>query len=1068
YPAKRLVYMLEDSGATLLLTNSVNEPAARQITRAIPILKIGISAADTTKTPPLPGMESEKENPWNPEDDINPRKEAEADKIAYILYTSGTTGRPKGVAQTHANADYYTRNWIRKFSITAADRMTLFSSFCHDGSVQDMFSALHTGAALYPYNMKNRDITVELTQMLNEENITIWHSVPSLFSYFSNTLSQGTTYPQLRLILLGGEPVRRHEVEKLKKHYPQAKMANVYGQTESSVSAVSIMDRHYRYQKTIIGAPLDETQIIIAGEAGNPLETLEVGEIMVASRYLAPGYWQRPEDTAKVFKKHETYGKVYRTGDLGRQLADGTIEILGRRDSQVKIRGYRVEPGEIETNILEYNEISETIITLRENEDGEKYLCAYYVATEKIETSQLKDFLLETLPDYMIPLCFTRLEKMPLTPGGKIDRNALPEPATIHTRQQYTAPRNDEEKKLTRIWAQTLNIETKKIGIDNDFFQLGGHSLRAVIMVSKMHKQFNIKLPLAEIFKKNTIRTQAKTIREYTREKYEAVQPTEKKEYYNLSAAQKRLYILHQMELDGTAYNMPRIIPLKKESEPQRLEHVVAKLIQRHESLRTSFHMITPVTPGGEIPVQVVHNYKEIKFTIEEGAREHISTFFRPFDLTVAPLLRVGIITEQGAPGSTTAKHGEPQPTGKRYLLLDMHHIITDGTSMEVLTKEFFKMYAGESLPPLKLQYKDYAGWQNAVKQKETMKQQEEYWLKQYTGELPVLSLPTDYPRPAIQSFEGNRQFFKLNEEDTGTLNETAKENETTLYMTILSVFSILLSKLSGQEDVIIGTPTAGRRHADLDNIIGMFVNTLAMRNKPGGEKNIDGYLREVKGNTLSAFENQEYQFEDLVERLSVKRDTGRNPIFDVMCNQLNRTENKKQHILGTGQPEAIWLNTFTTAKFDLNLTAYEEERNINFKLEYSTRLFKTETIERYITYFKTILRAAVETPGQTISEIEIISEEERKQVLYEFNGLTTAYPHDKTIHELFGEQAAKTPDRVSITGIETQTGERKQITYKELNEKAGYEAALLRGKGVRPGTVAGIKVRRSIEMIVG
>ncbi|MCP4157239.1 MAG: amino acid adenylation domain-containing protein, partial [bacterium] len=504
YPVKRLDYMLMDSGAALLLTNSPNEPAARQLARSIPLLNIDEIGDGTTKPQLVPGMDLQREYHWKPEDDINPHREAGAgkDNIAYILYTSGSTGRPKGVAQTHANADYYTRNWIRKFSITSADRMTLFSSFCHDGSVQDMFSALYTGAALYPYNMKDRDLTVELTQMLIEEKITIWHSVPSLFSYFTNCLpgnsmlrqlsdnlhrdvsmikngsgqatpvldrlpgnslhnvvlndtkadsilkkrtdiiepvrdglTRGETFPQLRLILLGGEAVRRHEVEMLKKHYPKSKMANVYGQTESSVNAIGLMDQFYHYQKTLIGDPLEETQIIIAGETGNRLDTLEVGEILVASRYIAPGYWQRPEATAKAFIQHETYGKVYRTGDLGRQLADGTIEILGRRDSQVKIRGYRVEPGEIESNILAHTEISESVIIMRENNEGEKYLCAYYVAPRKIEPGQLRNFLLETLPDYMIPLHFTRLEKIPLTPGGKTDRNVLPEPAALHAQQ---------------------------------------------------------------------------------------------------------------------------------------------------------------------------------------------------------------------------------------------------------------------------------------------------------------------------------------------------------------------------------------------------------------------------------------------------------------------------------------------------------------------------------------------------------------------------------------------------------------------------------------------------------
>ncbi|MCP4155510.1 MAG: amino acid adenylation domain-containing protein, partial [bacterium] len=1125
YPGKRLDYMLADSGAALLLTNTPNEPAARRLPHTIPMLNI-----DEIK----PAAEDEN----------NPHRAEEANKIAYILYTSGTTGRPKGVAQTHANADYYIRNWIRVFSITAADRMTLLSSFCHDGSVQDMFSALHTGAALYPYNMKDRDMTVELSQMLIEEKITIWHSVPSLFSYFSNALLKDKTFPQLRLILLGGEAVRRHEVDMLKKHYPQSKMANVYGQTESSVSTISLMDRYYRYKKPLIGAPLDETQIIIAGETGNPLETLEVGEILVASPYIAPGYWNRPEATAKACIQHKTFGKVYRTGDLGRQLADGAIEFLGRRDHQVKIRGYRVEPGEIETNLLEHAKISETAITLRENEEGEKYLCAYYVADGPIETIELRNFLLETLPDYMIPTYFTRLEKMPLTPGGKTDRNALPEPAALHTLQQYTPPRNDTEIKLTRIWAETLNMDEKDIGIDTDFFLVGGHSLRATIMVSKIHKQLDIKLPLAEIFKNSTVRTQAEIIKKYTQEKYEAIQPTEKKEYYKLSAAQKRLYILQQMEQENMAYNMPTIIPLTPltPEEPvtpegpvtlegknvQRLEKVFKQLIQRHDSLRTSFHIVNTVTPEGPVapnnqylitdnqstlsfpnnqspitnnqfyPVQVVH--ETVEFRIETNARAQ--TFFRPFDLTRAPLIRVGVIE---ATDTESEKSG-----AERALLLDMHHIITDATSLGVLEKEFFTLVAGDGLPPLKRQYKDYAEWQNNSVQKKQKKEQEKFWVNRFSDDQPILNLPTDYLRPAMQSFEGNNVSFVLNKEATGKLRETAKENEVTLYMTILAIFSILLSKLSGQEDIVIGTPTAGRRHADLEKIIGMFVNTLPMRNYPGGEKNIAEYLREVKNNTLDAFENQEYPFEELVETLSVRRDTSRNPIFDVMFNILNQPENKKQDANSYSS-----LNTLvTTSKFDLTLTAYDTGEELNILIEYCTKLFKEETIKRFITYFNVISQAISKAPRQKIRQkirdIEIITEEEKHQILYEFNDTAADYPRDKTIHQLFGEQVEKTPDKIGIVGSwqsvvgnekikdnkkiqdkkETIEGKESavrekassiqypvsstQLTYRELNEKANRMARILQSKGVEPshtergtGTIVAIIAERSIEMII-
>ncbi|MCP4150870.1 MAG: non-ribosomal peptide synthetase, partial [bacterium] len=705
--------------------------------------------------------------------------------------------------------------------------------------------------------------------------------------------------------------------------------------------------------------------------------------------------------------------------------------------------------------------ISETVLTPRENEDGEKYLCAYYVASVNIETTELRNFLLETLPDYMIPSYFKWLEKMPLTPGGKTDRNALPEPAALHTQQHYTPPRNDTEKKLTRIWADTLKIETKEIGIDNDFFQMGGHSLRATIIVSKIHKQFNIKLPLAEIFKKTTIRTLAETIKELTRhsrDKYVAIEPTEKKEYYSLSSAQKRLFILQQMELQNTAYNMPHTIPLDKNTDPLKLEEAFKKIIQRHESLRTSFHMLNPVTPGRAdpvtpgradpvtqspitdnsfSPVQVVHDTVEFNieyYNLQAHQDSNIvglsryndvrEAFFRPFELSKAPLLRVAVI--EIAHNTDSIK--------EKFMLVDMHHIITDGMSQEILTKEFSALYADENLPLLELQYRDYTEWQSSSKQKELKKQQEEYWTNLFSGELPVLTLPTDFTRPVIQSFEGDNISFVLNKKETANLKETAKENETTLYMTILSIFTLLLSKLSSQEDIIVGTPTAGRRHADLENIIGMFVNTLAMRNYPHGEKSIQAFLREVKENTLNTFENQDYQFEDLVDRLSVRRDTGRNPLFDVMFNLLNQAEykehdtnttpvnsnsnNSNNSFSSSNSPNSQnSQNSFTTSKFDLTLSGFEAGDSLYFHFEYSVKLFKEETIKRFITYFEGILPVISNEPGQKISEIEIITEEEKKQILYEFNDTAADYPKDKTIHQLFEEQVEKTPDNTATVG---------------------------------------------------
>ncbi|MCP4117989.1 MAG: AMP-binding protein, partial [Desulfobacteraceae bacterium] len=623
------------------------------------------------------------------------------------------------------------------------------------------------------------------------------------------------------------------------------------------------------------------------------------GEIRVGGEGVARGYLNNPELTADSFPPSTQYpitnNYLYRTGDLGRWLADGNIEFLGRRDQQVKIRGFRIELGEIENSLLSHPGIKEVVVIARQSRDGDNFLCSYYVEnTAGQPGSDLKEFLSQSLPDYMIPAFFIKLEKLPLTPNGKIDRKALGHYQISRPQSQtYIAPRNEIEKTLTRIWVDILDIDKQEAGIDNDFFRMGGHSLKATIMAARIHKELNVKLLLAEIFKNSTIRTLADTIKELKQDKYLAVQPAEKKEYYIMSAAQKRLYVLQQMDLESTVYNMPQTIPLTKDTDPARLENAFKKLIRLHESLRTAFHM------HEDQPVQNVCD--TVEFEIEYYANntedEVGAAFFRPFDLAKAPLLRAGIAELPVAPGVRNVHDiHDIHDIRDRVMLIDMHHIINDGTSQQILTRDFFALYAGENVTPLKIQYKDYAEWQNSSLHTQLLKQQEEFWVSRLPGELPVLDLPTDYPRPVVRSFEGNNLSFELNENETAKLKETAKENEATLYMTILTIFTILLSKLGGQEDIIVGMPTAGRRHADLENIIGMFVNTLVMRNYPSGEKTCREFLKEIKKGTLQAFDNQEYQFEDLVDRLSVRRDTGRNPIFDVMFNLLNQVESKEQN----------------------------------------------------------------------------------------------------------------------------------------------------------------------------
>ncbi|MCP4151460.1 MAG: amino acid adenylation domain-containing protein, partial [bacterium] len=1130
YPEERINYMLKDSNARLLLVDdksdiriSKSETKPNDFT---PVVMDHKSNDRNQENKPIVLNLNHLRFEFVSEFELSASNwPFGASALAYIIYTSGSTGKPKGVMIEHTSV-VNRLNWMQKsYPIGAADAILQKTTFVFDVSVWELFWWALAGAKLVLLGPGDEKAPDEILRAIEKHKVTTMHFVPSMLSAFLEYMNalpiqkQATpTLLSLKQVFASGEALQVQHAERFNKLLHETngtRLINLYGPTEATVD-VSYYNcpKKGKIDKIPIGKPIDNTQLYIMDKYFRQQPVGVPGELNIAGTGLARGYLNQPELTVERFVKEkiknakvpgqtgngsvpekgsqsqqkrtlqvkafeasvtgfsrkgsDPEARFYRTGDLARWMPDGNIEYLGRIDHQVKIRGFRIELGEIETRLLTRPEINEAVVLARQSDDGDNFLCAYYVVenTQQPEYN-LKNFLAQFLPDYMIPSFFIKLEKIPLTPNGKIDRKAL----TLYQRsniqlQTYTAPRNENEDKLNGIWAETLGTPKKDIGIDDNFFDIGGHSLRATIMVTKIHKEFNVKLPLQEIFKKSTIRTLADTINDYSKNKYIAIEPAEKKEFHILSSAQKRLYVLQQMTLESTAYNMPHTIHLNKNIEPEKLENTFKKLIRRHESLRTSFHMIN------ETIVQKLHD--KVEFEIEyynqpagnknpnagelnwfDEVRE---TFFRPFDLSKAPLLRVGVIETThiaNPPGSTNDNAGE------RFMMLDMHHIITDGTSQEILTKEFFRLYAGESLPPLKLRYRDYAEWQNTAKQKELMKKQEEYWLKTFSGELPLLNLPTDYPRPLIQRFDGNKLSFELNMEEIHHLKEIAKQNETTLYMTILSIYTILLSKLSGQQDIIVGTPTAGRRHAELENIIGMFINTLAMRNYPAGGKSIEEFLREVKENSLQAFENQQYPFEDLVDKLSVTRDTGRNPIFDVMFNLLNQAEYKEQNTKSSNSPNS------STSKFDMTLSVFETGERLYFHFEYCTKLFKKETIKRFIIYFKTILQLTSNEYDQEISGIEIITGEEKKQILYEFNDTTAEYPETKTIHRLFEEQAARTPGNIALTADSMQ-GKVNALTFGELNKKTHQLALKLRVKGIAVGSIVALMVEPALEMIIG
>lgn len=667
------------------------------------------------------------------------------------------------------------------------------------------------------------------------------------------------------------------------------------------------------------------------------------------------------------------------------------------------------------------------------------YLVAYYVSEEAIAETSLIKYLEERLPDYMIPTAFIRLDKLPLNANGKLDYKSLPDPKKV-TKKDYIAPRNEVQKKLEKIWCELLGVE--RVSINEKFLNAGGHSLNAMSLIFKVYQTFEVELPLSTILNNPTIEELAGFIGEPSADVFESIELVGDMEYYPLSSAQKRIFILNGITGNDSSYNIPTAVVIEGELHKEKLEDVIKQIIERHDSFRTSFKLIE----GN--PVQRIQKIVDFSIKYMEGNEAEydrlISEFVSPFDLRQAPLLRVGLVK--------TAKD-------KHLLIFDMHHIISDGTSMGILLKELAGLYHSVNLPKLKIQYKDYAVWQNNRLQSEKLKASEKYWTDLFQGDLPVLNLKTDYKRPLLQSFEGGKLQIKLNKELSERLNKLASFNDTTLFNVMIASYYVLLSKYTGQEDIIIGAPVAGRTLPDLENIIGMFVNTIALRNFPSGQKKFKDFLLEVKENSSNAFEHQDYQFEDLIDKIGINRDFGRNPLFDTMFAMQNVDI---PNIDFKGLKHNVYEFNKKESKFDIILSAFKEAGGIKIEAEYCTKLFKRDTIERLLQNYINILKEVTNDPNLSISQINMLSEDEKTLILTVFNNTKSEYPSILTVYELFEQQVEKTPSKTALV-----CGNKK-LTYRELNEKANSLAWILKEKGVKSDTIVGIIAGRTIEMIVG
>jgi iturin family lipopeptide synthetase A len=965
YPGLRQKYMIEDS-------------------RAFTLLVPGDAGADTGTVPtdfPRERVVFLDDGASFPGPTANLEMVSGSRNLAYVIYTSGTTGRPRGVMVEHRALVHFiyamSENFDNDFS--CRDRCLSLTNFCFDVSVCEIFMPLVWGAAVVVLAYDRIFDPQVLAGTILSNMITFAYIPPSLLGLIGERLASSAEGLILNKMLVGVEPIQDHTLEDYLRLNREMRIVNGYGPTEATICATAF---RYRSQEPTgsrvpIGLPLGNNEVYLLDRYSHLVPVGVPGELCIAGDGLARGYLNNPDLTADKFMnlaakvrqdtRSPTYQSLppksqilYKTGDLSRWLADGNILFLGRIDTQVKIRGLRVELGEIESQLLTHESIKAVVVLARES-----HLCVYFVSTVELSPVDLREYLARRLPDYMIPSYFVELAEIPLTANGKVDRKALPEPEFAAGTDE-AAPTNEIEEKLAKIWCGVLGIEEDALGIDTNFFTAGGHSLKAVIMTARVHKEMEVRIPLEQVFKTPTIRELARYVKSSVREEFLSLEPVEKREYYILSSAQKRLYILQQMEPESTAYHIAQTVVLDFALDKESLAQNFRQLMARHQSFRTAFTMV------GEEPVQRI--WERVDFDIEyhdlvESKREPltgpeeriIKDFIRPFDLSRPPLLRVGLIRLK---------------ENKYILMKDMHHIVSDGLSMELLVRDFRTLLRGDNLPPLPIQYKDFAVWQNSETMRHKIENQQDYWLKEFSGDIPVLNLPTDYPRPVVQSFAGRNFRFEIGKEDTGRLKDLAAEAGVTLYILLLTVFYILLSKLGDQEDIVVGTPIAGRRHTDLERIIGMFVNTLALRNFPAADRSFKDFLDEVKRRTLQAFENQDFQFEGLVERVMDTRDTGRNPLFDVMFELVTIDAP------AGGQPEPKESGESTNyrfrdqkSKFDMTLRGIQRGDNLNFNITYNVGLFRPETIERFVGYFQKIIAAVLEYREIKLKDIRVYRE---------------------------------------------------------------------------------------------
>ncbi|HEY7767794.1 non-ribosomal peptide synthase/polyketide synthase [Longimicrobium sp.] len=981
-----------------------------------------------------------------------------AEHLVYVIYTSGSTGRPKGVMNVHRNVVNRVAGIQARWQLEPGESVLQNASLTFDVSAYELFWPLMVGArVVMPRPDGHRDPGY-LVETIRSHGIGTASFVPSMLQLFLEH-PEVERCTSLMRVPCGGEALPSALVRRLHERLPHATLYNRYGPSEAATAVtgpVRVTDE--TGASAPIGRPMPNARAYLLDAAGEPVPVGVAGELCIGGAAVGRGYLGRPEQTAERFVA-DPYGgepgaRLYRTGDLARWLADGRIEFLGRNDFQVKIRGFRVEPGEVEAALTSHPGVREARVLAREDRPGEKQLVAYVVGS--VDTGELRAHVRRSLPDYMVPAAFVALQALPLMPNGKVDRDALPAPEFAPAEGAYVAPRTPVEEVLAGIWAEVLRLE--RVGAADNFFELGGHSLLATRVVSRIRAVFGVELPLRALFQGPTVTEMAGRVEQMRRADLPVlppVVPVDRDRPLPLSFAQERLWFIDRMEPGSAVYNIPMAWRLGGELDVAALERALGEIVRRHESLRTVF------TEVDGSPVQVIAPFGGFVVPVEdlsatgdadreaavrrragEGAR-------RPFDLAAGPLFRAALLRVDA---------------GDHVLLISMHHIVSDGWSMGVLLRELSALYAAyrdgaeSPLAELEVQYADFAVWQREQLAGEALDGQMAYWKEQLAGAPELLELPTDHPRPAVQTYRGESVAVNFSPELLERLQALGRNEGATLYMVLLGAFQVLLSRYGGGEDVVVGSPIAGRTRGEVEEVIGFFINTLVLRTDLSGDPGFREVLRRVREVTLGAYEHQDVPFEKLVAELQPGRSLSHSPLFQAMFALQNAADPGGElpglTVGGVGADAGI-------AKFDLSLTLGATAEGLRGGVNYSTDLFERGTIERMLGHLQRVLEQVATDADVRLSRLELLGAAERALVLDEWNRTAAEVPANRCIHELFEAQAARTPGAVAVSF------EADSLTYAELNERANRLAHHLRGRGVRPELRVGVLMERGVEMVV-